>query len=481
MESIWRKNVVIPERPFLSDSIEVDAAVIGGGLAGVLTAKFLEDAGLTAVVLEADRIGSGQTQNTTAKITSQHGLIYAKLLESSGAGLAGQYARANQNAIEAYEKLILEQKIDCGFKRLPAYLYSSQVEGAKILQKEAAAAKRLGLPAAYLNETSLPFRVAGALRFDGQAQFHPLRFLAAVSGNLRVYEQTRVLRVEDHTLVTNGGRVQAKYIVFACHYPFPNMPGYYFMRMHQERSYVLALEKAQQLDGMYLGVDSDGLSFRNSDELLLLGGGKHRTGENRPGGKYKMLRQKAAALWPESKEVASWSAQDCMTLDGIPYIGPFSEKTPHWYVATGFGKWGMTSSMVAAQLLRDQITGRDSSDAAVFSPLRFTPSASAKNFMTDSMHAVRDLSRRVFAPPRARLDELPPGHGGVVEYDGKKVGVYKDDNGEVYIVSIKCPHLGCQLEWNPDEKSWDCPCHGSRFDYMGRLLDNPAQENLYHI
>ena len=170
-----------------------------------------------------------------------------------------------------------------------------------------------------------------------------------------------------------------------------------------------------------------------------------------------------------------------MTLDGIPYIGPFSEKTPHWYVATGFGKWGMTSSMVAAQLLRDQITGRDSSDAAVFSPLRFTPSASAKNFMTDSMHAVRDLSRRVFAPPRARLDELPPGHGGVVEYDGKKVGVYKDDNGEVYIVSIKCPHLGCQLEWNPDEKSWDCPCHGSRFDYMGRLLDNPAQENLYHI
>lgn len=478
MTSIWNTTEQISARPALDDSIETEAAVIGGGMAGVLTAYFLQQAGLRTVVLEAGRMGSGQTGRTTAKITSQHGPVYRTLIRSFGMERAGQYAHSQQQAIEAYEQLIQAEKIDCDFERLPAYLYTTDPAGADALRQEAQAAARLGIDAAFTEHTVLPMPVKGAVRFENQAQFHPMRFLRAVASSLTIYENTRVQEVKGGLLRTNGGSVRAKYVVFACHYPFLNLPGYYFMRMHQSRSYVLALEGAQKLDGVYLGVDRDGLSLRNSGDQMLLGGGGHRTGENSAGGKYETLRRQARALWPQSRETACWSAQDCMTMDGLPYIGPYAQSQPRWYVATGFAKWGMTNAMSAALVLRDQITGRKNPDAAVFSPQRFTPGASAKTFLEDGMHAVRDLSRRLFAPPKAMLDELPAGHGGVVEYDGEKVGVYKDEDGELFFVSVKCPHLGCQLEWNPDEKSWDCPCHGSRFDYTGRLLDNPAQTSL---
>ena len=478
MMSIWNSMEEISARPALTDSIETEAAVIGGGMAGVLIAYFLQKAGLRTVILEADRIGSGQTGRTTAKITSQHGPIYNGLIHSFGMEQAGRYARMQQQAVTAFERLVASENIACDFERLPAYLYTADPAGVDALRREAASAARLGIDAAFTDHTDLPLPVKGAVRFENQAQFHPLRFLNALASSLTIYENTRVQKVEGGDLRTNGGRVRAKYVVFACHYPFLNLPGYYFMRMHQTRSYVLALEGAQKLDGVYLGVDRDGLSMRNSGDLLLLGGGGHRTGENSAGGKYEKLRKQAEALWPQSREVARWSAQDCMTLDGLPYIGPYSQSEPRWYVATGFAKWGMTNSMAAALVLRDQITGRENPDAVVFSPQRFTPGASAKTFLEDGMHAVRDLSRRLFAPPKAMLDELPAGHGGVVEYDGEKVGVYKNEEGELFMVSVKCPHLGCQLEWNPDEKSWDCPCHGSRFDYTGRLLDNPAQNSL---
>lgn len=477
MDSIWSKTTEPQSREPLKADLETDTVVIGGGLAGVLIAYFLKQQGIDVCILEAERIGGGQTKNTTAKITSQHGLIYNKLIETLGEAYAKQYATANQQAIEAYETIIEQNQIDCEFKRLPAYLYS--VKEDKPLKREAEAAQKLGIPAHFTSETSLPFPVKGSVCFAEQAQFHPLKFLYKIAEKLTIFEHTKVKTVEDHTVITEHGKVTAKHIVFATHYPFPNAPGYYFMRMHQERSYVLALKNAVMLDGMYLGVDqNNGWSLRNWDEYLLFGGGQHRTGENTSGGRYRLLREKAMELWPEATELACWSAQDCMTHDGVPYIGQFSETTPDWYVATGFQKWGMTTSMVAAMLLAEQISGGKHPCSDVFSPQRFTPGASAKEFMKDSVHTVKDLSRRFITPPRCEIDALPNGHGGVVECEGEKVGVYKDSKGTPYVVSIRCPHLGCQLEWNPDEKSWDCPCHGSRFDYEGHLIDNPAQEDL---
>ena len=243
----------------------------------------------------------------------------------------------------------------------------------------------------------------------------------------------------------------------------------------------MGLEQVPELEGMYLGVDREqAWSFRSAGEYLLFGGGGHRTGENRTGGKYELLRRKAAEFYPGSRVRYQWSAQDCMPMDQIPYIGRFSAETPDWYAATGFGKWGMSSSMAAAGMITESILGEedDGKVFGIFSPQRFTPRASAGNFCKDSVHAVKDLSRRIFTPGRSDLEELPVGHGGIVEYDGEKVGAYRDEEGEIYLVSAKCPHLGCQLEWNPDEKCFECPCHGSRFDHMGHCVDGPAQTGI---
>jgi len=478
VESLWSKTSIPQNFPSLRGDLSVEAAVIGGGLAGILTAYFLSRRNVRAIVIEADKIGSGQTKNTTAKITSQHNLIYNRLIQTFGEEKAKQYAEANQQAIRQYRNLTAEYSIDCLFEERPAYLYSAAQRDVLALEQETEAATSLGIQAEFTAQTFLPFPVAGAVKFKGQAQFHPLRFLQAVSKDLTVFEHTRVRNVEENRILTDRGTVTAKHIVFASHFPFLNMPGFYFARMHQERSYVLALENAADLDGMYLGAGPEGISFRDFRGTLLLGGQSHRTGENSSGGKYDLLRKKAAEFYPGSKETAHWSAQDCITLDGVPYIGQFAPSAPNWYVATGFGKWGMTSSMVSALLISDQITGVENPCAPVFSPLRFTPSASVKAFLVDMGQAVKGISRQTFSIPKTDLDVLPAGHGGVVENEGEKVGIYKDEQEKIYAVSTRCPHLGCQLEWNPDEKSWDCPCHGSRFDYKGNLLDNPAQKNL---
>ncbi len=341
-ESIWQQTTAIPARPELPGNISTDIAIVGGGLAGILTAHFLEQTGRQCIVLEADRVGSGQTGHTTAKVTSQHGLIYQKLIRCAGKKKAMQYAKINQDAIERYRILIEKYKIDCDWEECPACLYTK--ESGRALRDEYYAAKELGLPVEMKKRTELPFAVEDALFCYGQACFHPLKFLQVIAENIQVYEKTKVLRVKPHLLTTSRGTVEAEKIVFACHYPFVNRPGYYFLRMHQERSYVCALKEAQTLHGMYLGIDRDGLSFRPAGELLLLGGGNHRTGENPMGGQYEFLLHQAEVCWPEKcwtkdENVIPWSAQDCMTLDGIPYIGQFGRKTEDWFVATGFGKY----------------------------------------------------------------------------------------------------------------------------------------------
>lgn len=485
MRSIWQETAKRPELFPLSHikplaQTDAEAIVIGGGLAGVLTAFLLQEKGIRTIVLEAVKVGGGQTGFTTAKVTAQHGLIYEKLLRQVGRERAEQYAHANQSAIGAYYDLISQYQIDCDWKFLPAYLYS--VQDPEILKREAEAARILGFQVSQQTDTALPFPVAGMIGFEKQAQFNPLKFLYHLAERLPVYEHARVWKAEgNHVEVIHCGKrlkLKARYIIFATHYPFLNRPGYYFARMHQERSYVVAVEGAADLQGMYLGVDRHSMSFRNDGGLLLVGGGKHRTGENKNGGQYEMLRHKAGCWWPDCRERTRWSAQDCMSLDQIPYIGTYSKRNLDWYVATGFKKWGMTTSMAAARLITDAILSNPNPDGEVFSPQRRNWQAAAGSFVKNGAAAVKNLTRQVCSIPKETLDQLPDDHGGIVKHEGKKVGVYKDKNGIVYAVSTKCPHLGCQLSWNPEEKSWDCPCHGSRFDYRGRLLNNPAQRTI---
>lgn len=447
MGSVWTENTEIRRRESFPGDLEIPAVVIGAGLAGILTAYYLKQEGIRAVALEADRIGSGQTKNTTAKITSQHNLVYSRILRTFGPRMAEHYADANQAAIGEYERLIREKGIDCGFTRCPAYLYSRT--GTALLRQEAEAASSLGIQASFGTSCELPFSVAGVTRFECQAKFHPLKFLAEMAEEVEVYEQTKVLKVEGRRVETARGTVTAEHIVFAAHYPFINVPGYYFARMHQERSYVTALEGVETPEGMYLGIDPGGLSFRRCGDLLLLGGGGHRTGvipRNRTGAGwgYGMLRGKALEIYPGCREAARWSAQDCMTLDGLPYIGRFSRRRPNWYVATGFGKWGMTTAMVSARILTALISGRDCPEADIFSPDRHFTMQAAKGLAMHGAYTVKGLAKHL----------LPSGNKEIVP---------------------NCPHMGCRLEWNPEEESYDCPCHGSRFDRQGRLIDGPAQ------
>lgn len=476
MESIWTESCQFKERERLGGDGKAEIAVIGAGIAGLLTASALQRAGRQVVVLEANRIASGQTRNTTAKITSQHAMIYRRLIDTLGKSRAKQYAMANEAAIEEYRRLITAESIDCSFEERNAYVYGSDTAQ---LQAEAEAAASLGLSASFVRETKLPFPVAGAVCFARQAQFHPLRFLEHIARPLTIYENTPVRSVKGGRIETERGILLAETIVFACHYPFINFPGMYFARMHQERSYVLALKHAAQVDGMWIGADQGAYSFRNYGDLLLLGGGGHRCGENRAGGKYALLRRKAKEWFPDSREVAHWSAQDCMTADGVPYIGRYAESCPNWYVATGFQKWGMTSAMVSAMLLRDLICGKENPYEEVFDPGRFD-AAALSGLAEEGGQAAKGLAKEFFQIPSQKAATIPNDHGGIVFLHGEKVGVYKDGEGRLYPVQSHCPHMGCQLEWNPDERSWDCPCHGSRFDRFGKLISGPAQEDLAH-
>lgn len=469
-------------RPSLQGEINTNVAVIGAGLAGVLTAYLLKQRGVDTIVIECNETGSGITKNTTAKISSQHGLIYHKLMTYKGEERAWEYAMSNQHAIEKYEEIINQLEIDCDYEIMPNYIYT--LDNEQSIRQEADAARKLGLPASFTRDTALPFQVKAAVRFERQAQFHPLKFLDEVAKKLTIYEHTRVTELRDGgIIITDKGSVRAKSIIIATHYPFINAPGYYFFKMHQERQYVAALtgediNKKAKLDGMYLDADPRGYSFRRYKECLLLGSGNHRSGQYKPVNAYAKLEKAAGQWFPNSSIRYTWSNQDCMTPDAVPYIGKYSVITPNIYVATGFNKWGMTSSMVSAMILSDMITGKENEYQKVFSPSRLFLSGSSK-FLKDAGIITVSLLKEHMKIPHDQIKSIGVGKAGVINHNGERYGVYREDEDKYYFVTTKCPHLGCSLEWNQNEMTWDCPCHGSRFDYRGKLINNPAMRDVF--
>ena len=430
MESIWRESARLPQYPQLKGDISTDVLVIGGGMAGLLCAYQLMKAGVDCIVAERKRIASGVTQNTTAKLTSQHGLIYSRLDKQFGLEAAGLYLRANEEALSEYRGLGAD--IPCDFSEQSHTVYSRQ--GVQNLEDELAVLSRLNYPAELVGGLPLPFPTAGGIRFPHQAQFHPLKFLSGIVRDLTIFENTPVQSLSKTEAVTAHGRIHANAVIVATHFPFLNKHGSYFLKLYQQRSYVLALENAPIPDGMYLDAQENGLSLRSWGNTLLLGGGGHRTGKQ--GGGWAKLEAFVQAHYPDAKILSRWATQDCMSLDGMPYIGQYSASTPNLYVATGFNKWGMTTSMAAARILTDQICGKENPYSVLFSPSR---SILHRQLGVNALEATVNL----LTPTRKR-----------------------------------CPHLGCALKWNSQEHSWDCPCHGSRFSEDGQLLDNLATGNL---
>ncbi|MBE6777452.1 MAG: FAD-dependent oxidoreductase [Ruminococcaceae bacterium] len=426
-KSIW-EDVSLPKFPKAKGDIKTDVLIIGGGIAGILTAYFLQKAGVDYVLAEQNEICSGVTSKTTAKITLQHGLNYQKIETLRGEDVARGYYLANKEALAQYKKLCKE--IDCDFEIKDNYVYSFD---DRKLKKEMEVYKKIGCEADFSDINLFQFAVKG-LRVPNQAQFHPLKFLREIAKDLNIYEHTKVREMIGNTAVYDGGKIYAKRVVVATHFPFINKHGRYFLKLYQHRSYVLALKGAIQVDGMYVDADDKGLSFRNYGDLLLLGGGGHRTGKK--GGNYNELREFAHLNYPCAKEVAAWATQDCISLDKMPYIGEYSNSSSKFYVASGFNKWGMTGAMCAALTLSDILCKNESAFAKVFAPERgiLTPQLFANGFET---------TLNLITPTKKR-----------------------------------CPHLGCALKWNAAEHSWDCPCHGSRFGSDGTLLDGPATDGI---
>ncbi len=428
-KSIWTNNVTLPEFPKLQGEIKTDVLIIGGGIAGILCAKFLKNAGVDCVLVEGNKIASGITKNTTAKITSQHGLVYSKIVKDYGKEKAQMYLTANNEALSLYEQMC--EEIDCDFEKKDAYTYS--LKSREKIEEEVKTVNSLGFSVEFTKDLELPFKTKGAIKFLNQAQFNPLKFIAEISKGLNIYEQTFIRDITPDTAVSHSGKIKAKKIIVTTHFPFINKHGSYFLKLYQHRSYVSAYEGAGKLSGMYVDEDKKGMSFRNYGDFMLIGGGGHRTGKQ--SGAWREIEGFAKKYYPKATLEYQWAAQDCMSLDDIPYIGHYSKNTPNLYVASGFNKWGMSSSMVAAQILTDMVQGKQNDYALVFSPHR---SILKPQLLVNGLESTVNL--------------LTP-------------------------TTKRCPHLGCALKWNSAEHTWDCPCHGSRFEEDGKLIDNPATGN----
>lgn len=448
--------------------------------------------GLKTAVIEADRIVQGTTGHTTAKITSQHGLIYNKIKSQMSEEFAKQYADANESAIKMIGEIAKENNIECDYVSQAAYVYTLQDEYVDKINEEADVASSLGIKAVCLDKTPLPFPVKAAVRFDDQAQFHPRKFLLllaerVVANGSQIFEQTRIVDIEEensYVLITSQGKkITADRVIIASHYPFYNKIGLYFTRIYSDRSYVIAVKaKEKYPGGMYITAEEPGRSLRSqisdNGELILVGGDHHKTGQGPDTIKhYEALIDFADKIFTLEDIPYRWSTQDCMTLDGVPYAGYFTSKTPNIYIATGYGKWGMTNSMASAMLLKDLIVNGKSPWQDVYNPSRQTIAASAKSFVVENLNVAEKLIEGKISSPPDNVD-IKPGEGKIIEVDGQKAGAYRDEQGTLHVVDTTCTHLGCELSWNSAEKSWDCPCHGSRFSYDGDVFEGPAVKPL---
>jgi len=490
--SYWMDSTPQPQYPVLNEDVEVDIVIIGGGMVGILTAYQLVEYGIKVAIFEADHILQGTTGHTTAKITSQHGLIYSKIKSQMSEEFAKQYAEANESAIHMFEKIARENNIECDYIPESAYIYTLQDEYVDKIKDEVKAASSLGIKANYIKEIPLPFPIKAAVRFDNQAQFHPRKFLLPLadkiisSGN-NIFEQSSIIDIEEngkYTLITSHGRkVTTEKIIIASHYPCYNKHGLYFTRIYLERSYVLAIRaKEKYPGGMYITAENPGRSLRNqtSDhgDLILVGGDHHKTGQGEETiNHYEALMDFANETFTIEDVPYRWSTQDCMTLDGLPYVGHFTSNTPNMYVATGYGKWGMTNSMVSAMLLRDLIVHGNSPWQDVYNPSRKTIAASAKNFVIQNVNVAEQLIEGKISPIPHDVD-IKVGEGKIIKANGQRSGAYRDEQGTLHVVDTTCTHMGCELNWNSAEKSWDCPCHGSRFSYEGNVIEGPALRPL---
>jgi glycine/D-amino acid oxidase-like deaminating enzyme/nitrite reductase/ring-hydroxylating ferredoxin subunit len=491
--SYWADSTPETTHPQLDRDLDVDVAVVGAGMLGITAALLLARQGASVALLEGGRVAGGVTAYTTAKVSSAHGLHYDALESSFGADGARAYAQANEAALEQIGDWVREFGIDCDWRRKPAYVYSADSSKRSQLENETAAAKRAGLPASLVLDTpELPFPVDAAVRYDNQAEFHPRKYLLglldeAVALGCQVFERSRVVEASDgnpaRVRTKEGYAVTAADVVVATHFPFMDR-GLYFARMHAERSYALGVwADDNRVEGMYLSAESPSHTIRSiptdGGEMLLVGGESHRVGQSDEVERYLAVEAWAREHWDVREVAYRWSTQDAMPVDGVPYVGKLNPGARSLWVGTGFLKWGLTNGTAAAAILSERIAGRDLPYAKVFDSSRAKPVAAGPGVVKEGANFTRRFVQDHVSRPDVRsLDDLEPGEGGTVRTGAKKIGAYRDEDGTLHTVSTLCTHLGCSVVWNGAEKSWDCPCHGSRFHWDGTVLEGPAVKDL---
>lgn len=459
MNSYWNQSQEERKYPKLTQDISADVAIIGGGLTGIQTAYLLANRGLKVAVLEKDKLCSGTSGGSTGKITSQHGILYKYLKDLNGKEFAKKYYEANEQAKENIIKIINKEKIECDLERKNAYVFTEVEKEVQKIKEEVEYTKKLDIPSEFTNKIDLPIDIYGAIKFENQAQFDPVKYVYGLAKSIiknggEIYENSKVLEtVEDdgrYNILTKEGSVRAKHLVIATRYPIIRFPGYYFMKMYQSTSYAVLVDTHTdfKLDGYYINSETPVLSFRTvksgDKKLLLAVGYDYKTGTEIVGNPFEYLKARIKNMYPDAEVLKTWTAEDCISLDKIPYIGDFSDIMDNCYIATGFNKWGITSSNIGAKIITDKILGNRNEYEDIFKSSRL----------------------------------------GIIKNKDEVMNMIKEAGEGIIIERIKgkptptCTHLGCKLSWNPLEEIWECSCHGSKFTKRGFVIEGPAINDL---
>lgn len=495
--SFWIASAPGDAFPRLDGDVSVDAAIVGAGITGLTAATLLKRAGKTVAVLESKEIVRGTTGYTTAKVTAGHRLVYQHLRKTFGDEGARLYADSQRAALERVAELIGELGLDCDFRRDSHYVYAESSDDLAKIEREVEVEQQLGLAASFVDDTSLPFPVAGALRLDNQAQFHPRRYLLPLAQGLpgngsHVFEHTRVLDVEEGDqrciVRTDRGRMTARDVIVASSLPILDR-GLFFGKAHPYRSYTLAapIPAEQAPEGMFINSGGSTRSIRTARDgkrlLLLVNGNGHKTGEERDNeNRYLQLQEFIRSRFGLEEIAYRWSTHDYYTLDQMPYIGRLRRRSRHLYVATGFNGWGMTGGTLAAMILSDLVLGNDNPWAQLYDAKRLNARGAATMFVKENAKVARHwVGGRLARTDAETIDDVAQGEGAIVSLKGERIAVYRDDADTVHTLSPVCTHLACYVSWNRAEKSWDCPCHGSRFTGEGTVIQGPAVRDLARI